>query len=131
MFSQSYFDAWQLTASSRPDTLFYAYTKSIPYWIARQDEIQPNFVLTASMGGRHDLLALQYDLRTATVVYSEAEAEALGLEIDHDDSLAMHPGPSFALLLHGTQPKGTVAAEAWSVIRKAGGGYRKRLKVAK
>ena len=34
------------------------------------------------------------------------------LEIDDDDSHAMEHGPSFALLIHGTQPAGTKAARA-------------------
>ena len=34
-FNQKYFDAWLKVASLRPDVLFYAYTKSLPYWVAR------------------------------------------------------------------------------------------------
>ena len=54
------------------------------------------------------------------MVFSEAEAASLGLEIDHDDSHAMRPGPSFALLLHGVQPRGTAAGRALSVLRQQG-----------
>ena len=48
-----------------------------------------------------------YNLKEAIVVYSEQEAYDLGLEIDHDDTHAIkNDGKSFALLIHGTQPKG-------------------------
>jgi len=55
------------------------------------------------------------------VCYTEAEAGVL--PIDHDDSHAACPslrGDDFALLLHGTQPKGTEAAEALKALRKSG-----------
>ena len=57
-------------------------------------------------------------MRSALVVYSEAEAAALGLQIDHDDSLAAFGSESFALLLHGTQAKGTEASEALKLINR-------------
>jgi hypothetical protein len=68
-------------------------------------------VPTASYGGKYDNLIEKHNLRYAKVVYSEDEATRLHLEIDHDDSHAMSHGASFALLLHGTQPAGTVAAK--------------------
>ena len=61
------------------------------------------------------------DLRSAKVVFSEAEAEKLGLEIDHDDSHAARPSmrdQDFALLIHGTQPAGSAASKALQVIKK-------------
>ena len=61
-----------------------------------------------------------------TVVFSEEEAEQKGLEIDHDDAHALGK-KSFALLLHGTQPKGSEASKALQVLRKAGkGGYSQK-----
>ena len=50
-----------------------------------------NFVLTASYGGRDDHMIDEFNLRSAKVVFSEAEAAELGLEIDHDDSHAAKP----------------------------------------
>jgi hypothetical protein len=67
-------------------------------------------------------LIARHGLKSARVVYSHAEAEALGLEIDHDDSHAYASDASFALLIHGTQPKGTKAAEAWKVVKATEGG---------
>ncbi len=103
-YNKAYFQAWMAVASRRPNVRFYAYTKMIRAMIS--GEIPPNFVLTASYGGTHDHLIQAYGLRSAIVVQSEADADRLGLEIDHDDSHAMNPGPSFALLIHGVQPKG-------------------------
>lgn len=124
-FSLAYLDAWCLVLRSRPDVLAYGYTKSLPFWARRLDALPDNLVLTASEGGRHDHLIARHGLRFARVVFSEAEAAALGLDIDTDDSHAMRAGSSFALLLHGPQPRGTRAAEAWAVIHASGGGHGK------
>lgn len=129
-YTQDYFDAWMEVARQKPTVLFYAYTKSLPFWVARKDEIPSNFVLTASMGGKWDMLAHIHGLRSARVVFSEQQAADLGLQIDHDDSLAMSHGPSFALLLHGSQPAESEAAKAWTKLRKAGkSGYNSKKKV--
>jgi hypothetical protein len=127
-FSQTYFDAWAEVARRRPDVLFYAYTKSVHFWVKRLGELPPNFVLTASKGGRHDELIERYGLRQARVVFSEQEADALGLEIDHDDSHAMRAdGRDFALLIHGVQPAGSEAARAVRDLRQQGEyGYGER-----
>jgi len=126
-FSQDNFDAWLEVARRRPRTTFYAYTKSLAYWVARLGNIPANFVLTASVGGTQDNFIGLHGLRSARVVFSEAEAAALGLEVDHDDSHAMSPGPSFALLVHGTQPAGTLAGQAIAALRAQGEyGYGER-----
>lgn len=119
-FNQDYFDAWLGVAERRPDILFYAYTKSIPYWIARIGFIPDNLKLVASRGGRHDRLIEKYGLRYAEVVYSEQEAREKGLPIDHDDSHAYASDESFALLVHSTQPKGSLAAKAISAMKAEG-----------
>lgn len=110
-FSQLYFDAWMEVATKYPELKFYAYTKSLPYWVARLGLIPKNFSLIASEGGKHDKLIATYKLPKAVVVFHPAEAEALNLAIDHDDQLAI-AGKTFALLLHGTQPAGSTAAQA-------------------
>jgi hypothetical protein len=117
-FSQAYFDAWIEVAKRNPLRHFYAYTKSVDKWVKRLNEIPANLVLTASRGGKHDNLINQYNLKCAEVVFSEQAAIDKGLEIDHDDSHACIGTKSFALLLHGTQPKGTPAGEALKAIRK-------------
>lgn len=123
-FSQAYFDAWLGVAKSRPETVFYAYTKSLPFWLSRIEDIPDNFRLTASRGGRHDDLIDKHDLVCAEVVFSVEEAERKGLEIDHDDSHAYSPDrKSFALLLHGQQPAGSEASAAIKELRNAGVKY--------
>ena len=79
-----------------------------------------NFVLTASYGGLQDKLIKRHDLRTAIVVYSEDEAKRLHLEIDQADSHAANPkkrNKSFALLIHGVQPKDSEASKALQKLK--------------
>jgi len=118
--TKAYFQAWLLVAHNRPDVIFYAYTKSLPFWVwAKAEGIIPeNFVLTASYGGHRDELIEKHNLRFSKVVYSVAEASKLRLSIDHDDSHAAKSGKSFALLLHGAQPAGSEAGKA---VRKLNG----------
>ena len=130
-FSQQYMEAWYTVALLNPSVLFYAYTKSLRYWLAINEfPILHNFVLTASHGGRHDHIIDEFNLRSAKVVFSESEAEELGLAIDHDDTHAAKPSlrdDSFALLIHGTQPKGSAAAVALKEL-KGKGSYSRRKK---
>lgn len=116
--TQNYFDAWINVAKQTPHINYYAYTKSLPFWVARLGQIPSNFVLTASYGGRKDTMIAQYGLRYAKVLKYESEAKQLGLEIDHDDSHAYLNGPSFALLVHGIQPAGS----EWGVAARTNGG---------
>ena len=95
-FNEKYFLAWLTIAKMFPQKLFYAYTKSLTYWLNNQPLVDslPNF--------------------------SESEAESLGLTIDHDDSHAAAPelkNQDFALLIHGVQPKDTRAAKALQLLR--------------
>lgn len=125
-FNQTYFDAWLQVAKETPNVLFYAYTKALPFWIARIHEIPGNFKLNASRGGRRDDLIEKHNLKEAIVVYSEKQAEELGLEIDHDDTHAYEGDVSFALLIHGAQPKGSEASNALKELKKEGWtGYNK------
>ena len=131
-FSLPYMHAWYEVAMLNPSVLFYAYTKSLRFWVGGINElpILHNFVLTASYGGTHDHMINEFNLRSAKVVFSEAEAEELGLEIDHDDSHAAKPtlrNDSFALLVHGTQPKGSAASVALKEL-KGQGSYSRRKK---
>jgi hypothetical protein len=115
-FSESYFKAWINVAIASPNVEFYAYTKSLPFWIANMNRIPSNLHLTASEGGKHDALIGQYGLKNSKVVFSVEEASVLGLVIDHDDSHAATGNDSFALLIHGQQKKGSKAAEALKLI---------------
>lgn len=117
-FNEAYMLAWFEVANSRPDVLFYAYTKSLPYLVSNLEKLPNNFSITASRGGRYDHLIDEYNLREAVIVFSEEQAQRLGLEIDHDDShAAVKSNKSFALLIHGTQPAGSDAGAALQQLK--------------
>jgi hypothetical protein len=125
-FNQDYFDAWLIVATKRPDLIFYAYTKMLPFWINRFNAIPSNFKLTASEGGKWDAKIKEYNLRSVKVVYSIKEAKKLKLPIDHDDTHAWKTNDNFALLIHGTQPAGTDASKAMQKLRVKGlNGYNR------
>ena len=109
-FSQAYFDAWLEVARRMPGTLFYAYTVSLPFWLSRRNQIPRNFKLIASMDEDNEELINAEGLRYTKVVGSTEEARELGLRMDVDDMLAWGTDDSFALPLHGSQPKGSEAA---------------------
>ena len=134
-FSREYMQAWYTVAMLNPSVLFYAYTKSLRFWVGGITELPTlhNFVLTASYGGRDDHMIEEFNLRSAKVVFSEAEAAELGLEIDHDDSHAAKPtlrDDSFALLIHGTQPAGSEASTALKKLKGKGSYSRKKVQVS-
>ncbi len=127
-FNDNYMKAWIKVAENMSDILFYTYTKSVPYLIKNMP-LPNNFRITVSKGGKYDKLIDQYGLKFSVVVFSVEEAENykwvdregnehIGLEIDHDDSHAWKDDKPFALLLHGTQPAGSVASKA---LQKLGG----------
>lgn len=108
--TKNYFLAWILAAKLRPDIIFYAYTKSIPFWVALRDKIPANMILTASIGGKFDHLARQHSLRTAKVFMYDEDAAAVGLDVDKTDFFAYDPENQhkhFALTVHGPQKAGS------------------------
>ena len=130
-FNSDYMFAFINMVMMHTDRLFYAYTKSLKYWLKYREyvDLLDNFVLTASFGGRDDDMIAEHNLRSTKVVFSESEAADLELDIDHDDSHAARPSMSdqdFALLIHGTQPKGTEASEALKALKGKGSYSRKK-----
>ena len=111
-YDLNYFDAWMEVANKRKDILFYAYTKSLPFWVERKYNIPDNFKLVASYGGKFDEMISKHDLRNAIIVKSDEEARNLGLDVDIGDRLAYKTDGNFAILLHGTQPSGELAKAA-------------------
>lgn len=124
-FHLAYFDAWLEIARNQPNRLFYAYTKATPFWVKRLDCIPSNFLLTASYGGKRDDLIVPNKLRSSLVVKTVAEAKKLKLPIDKSDICAATPGPSFALLIHGQQPKGSDWGKAVRKLKGKGSYGRK------
>lgn len=131
-FSEAYFRAWMTVAKTLPHIVFYAYTKSLPYWVNSLELVPDNFKLNASKGGKFDHLISEHNLKYVEVVHSEAEAKKKKLKVDHNDSFAWAIDKSFALLIHGTQPAGTEASKAMQKLRVQGvNGYsRKKLQTA-
>ena len=128
-FSQAYFNAWMMAAAMFPQITFYSYTKSIKFLIeyaSALDGLPDNFVFTCSRGGKYDKLIPASKVKSAKVFFSTEEAEALGLEIDHTDDLAISGSDDFALVLHGSQPAGSAASKALQTLKKSGfTGYAK------
>jgi len=122
-WTENYMKAWIEVARQRPYQKFYAYTKSLGMWLSLQDEIPDNFFLTASHGGTLDYLIGAHPnvfKRVSHVVYTEEQAQQLGLEIDHDDSHCLGEKP-FALLVHGSQRAGSEASQAIAKRKKENG----------
>jgi hypothetical protein len=115
-FSLEYLKAWIEVAKRNPDKVFYSYSKSLHLF--KQFALPENLVLTASRGGKYDELIDLHAWKEAVVVYSEKEAADKGLEIDHDDEHAAFGEDDFALLIHGTQPKGSAAATALKEVKR-------------
>ena len=115
-FSKKYLMAWIEVAKRNPDKVFYSYSKSLHLF--KQFALPENLVLTASRGGKHDDLIDLHGWKEALVVYSEEEAAERGLEIDHDDTHAAFGEENFALLIHGTQPAGSMASQALQAIKR-------------
>lgn len=118
-FSEEYFRAWCDTAAAYLQVQFWAFTKSINYWVDNQDRVPPNLALTASTGSVHDNLAVENGLRTATVYY-HIEDIPEGMVIDTDDGEAQDPlAPSFALLENQSNRKQTTDQEILDHNRRA------------
>lgn len=119
-WSEIYFRSWLEVARRKPSVKFYGYTKQLNFWLNAMDSIPDNMYLTASVGGNLDPMLKQHGYkfkRIAYVVYTEDEADALGLEIDHDDSHCFGDKP-FALLVHGSQRAGSDASKALSLRKR-------------
>jgi len=97
-FNQKYFDSWLDVCRRMPSVEFWAFTKSIPYWVERKSEIPNNLILTASFGGTHDGLITTHGFKYCIVYPTTAMAMASGLQIDTDDTLARKSRRNFALV---------------------------------
>lgn len=96
-FSQTYFDTWLGVCEANPRKEFWAYTKSLLYWIRRIKDIPKNLVLTASYGGRSDDLIEKHNLKNV-IVYGSADEVPADRPIDVNDDWARKPDVNFALL---------------------------------
>jgi hypothetical protein len=88
---------WVELTKNNPSINFWAYTKSIKFWVNRLDVIPSNFILTASYGGKQDNLISQHNLKH-TIVYKNKLDVPSGMPIDRNDDYARLPNINFALL---------------------------------
>jgi len=111
-FNPYYLQAWIKAIKYFPEVTFYAYTKACK--LVYNSTLPEIASVTYSRGGTEDYMIDKHNLKEAIVVNYEIEAKKLGLEIDIDDSLARNKSftSNFALLIHGTQPKGSVEGKA-------------------
>jgi hypothetical protein len=96
-FSQDYFDKWLEVCRQNPNVKFWAFTKSIGFWVRRLDKVPSNLTLQASKGSHQDHLIDKYNLKYAEV-FLDIKDVPKGMPIDTDDSHAMEGNQSFALL---------------------------------
>lgn len=96
-FNQNYFDMWLNLAKKNYDIEFWAYTKSLKYWINRINDIPNNLILTASYGGKDDYLIDQYNLKNVKI-YNDIKDVPNDRPIDINDDYARKPNINFALL---------------------------------
>lgn len=108
-FSENYFYAWYQVACNKPDVTFFGYTKILDYVRFSLAMDLPNFKLVYSYGGKLDHFLTNEPV--AYVVKHPADADKIGVPIScintpSDDYDFIVAGESFALALHGGQPKG-------------------------
>lgn len=97
-FNQSYFDLWIDIANENLNVEFWAYTKSLKYWVQRLGEIPNNLELTASYGGRNDELIAQHDLKFVKIYKSKNDVPD-NIPIDTNDDCARNKNiKEFALV---------------------------------
>lgn len=95
-FNQKYFDMWLTICNNNPAVEFWAYTKSLGYWVNRLKDIPKNLVLTASYGGKQDHLIKEYNLKHTIIIKNKSEA--VNGDIDYNDDEARKPNVNFYLL---------------------------------
>ena len=127
-FSYEYMWAWLRVAERMPNREFYAYTKSLPFWLRHHFEnhfpATENFKMTASAGGRADaVIDLFPDVfkRVSHVVADPADSKH---PIEHgEDEFCFQESGHFDLILHGHQPAGTDQSRQVYQNKKNGWGY--------
>lgn len=95
-FNQKYFDTWLQVCRDNPNVEFWAYTKSLSYWVNRINDIPENLVLTASYGGKQDHLIKEYNLKHVIIVANKSMA--IDKPIDVNDDEARKPNLNFYLI---------------------------------
>ncbi len=87
---------WLELAKNNPEVEFWAYTKSLNFWVKRINDIPKNLILTASRGGRFDSMIDEYGLKNVTIIHEYDDTTAP--LIDVKDRLARKPDLNFYLI---------------------------------
>jgi len=117
-FSYEYMWAWLRVAERHPNRTFYAYTKSLPFWLRHQYEnhIPSNWFFTASAGGTADhLIDIYPDVfkRVSHIVIDPSDPTQNKYPMEHgEDEMCFKESGHFGLTLHGGQPAGPLAKQA-------------------
>lgn len=105
-FSEKYLQAWLDFASQNPQKTFYGYTKR-PDLLINKD-LPTNTFLVLSLGGKHDHLVSKVPLPSVSVISDPKKFDGMVFSVDEQSELHVLSGSKedFAILVHGTQPKG-------------------------
>lgn len=109
-YSLPYLLHWVKIAQQNPDITFWGYTKMASF--IKILNAQPNMRFVYSMGGKMDDYAVKHNLPRAYIITDNAQAVELGIPVactpahKSNDYEHIMGGNSFALMIHGTQPKG-------------------------
>jgi hypothetical protein len=110
-YNKAYFEAWQNVAVLRPDVIFYGYTKQAQYL---EDANMPeNMHIFVSEGGKNNAYAKNEPRVFVTFTKDndgKIEIQNTRINVYNDVKSELHilsgNRENFALLVHGTQPKG-------------------------
>lgn len=101
-YNQEYFDQWLEITTKFPDTVFYAYTKSLPY--IRWEMLPDNFIIIQSYGGRLDDKIDKSRKHAIVFPTKEALEEAGYVDGSESDCVAIDPDNiKIGLIAHGVK----------------------------
>lgn len=110
-YSQEYFDKWCRISASRPDMVFYAYTKAHTLNMGQRPD---NLRITRSLGGRYDRLVNLAESHSRIFATPAARDAAGYVDGNINDVPAIEGVVKIGLVYHGTR-KLTEAQKAYFV----------------
>lgn len=85
-YNENYLDKWIEIIANNQDIVFYAYTKSLPYFNNPELKYTDNFKVIFSEGGKYDHLIEKWDLRRVKLV---DQYSSNAMTSDSDDSMIL------------------------------------------
>lgn len=85
-YNENYLDKWIEIIANNQDIVFYAYTKSLPYFNNPELKYSDNFKVIFSEGGKYDHLIEKWDLRRVKLV---DQYSSNAMTSDSDDSMIL------------------------------------------